>query len=52
MPRPMMNEQEQRIARTESLFRGVNGPRFSLVEKIKPVVRRTAEQLNPRAQEA
>ena len=112
----MLNEQEQRIARTESLFRGVNeriatsarrfggedasfvcecddpectervratlteyelvrrdgarflivpghedseveevrgvGPRFSLVEKVKPVVRQTAEELNPRAQEA
>ena len=112
----MTNEQEQRIARTESLFRGVNeriatsarhfgaqdatfvcecddpqctervratlaeyedvredgarflitpghangeveevrggGRRFSLVEKVRPLVRRTAQQLNPRAQEA
>jgi hypothetical protein len=112
----MLNEQEQRIARTESLFRGVNeriassarrfggddasfvcecddpkctervratlaeyehvrrdgarfliapghenseveevrggGPRFSLVEKVRPLVRQTAQQLNPRAQEA
>jgi hypothetical protein len=109
-------EQEQRIARTESLFRGVNeriasssrrfggddasfvcecddpectdrvratlaeyeavradgarflvasghenkaveevrggGAGFVLVEKIKPLVRRTAQQLNPRAQDA
>jgi hypothetical protein len=28
------------------------GTGFSLVEKVKPLVRRTAEQLNPRAQEA
>jgi hypothetical protein len=26
--------------------------RFSLVEKVKPLVRQTAEQLNPRAQQA
>jgi hypothetical protein len=26
-------------------------PRFSLVEKVKPLVRRTAERLNPRAAE-
>src|SRR3954447_12800893 len=28
------------------------GIRFSLVEKVKPLVRRTAQQLNPRAQQA
>ncbi|MFL6013168.1 MAG: hypothetical protein ACJ74P_02510, partial [Gaiellaceae bacterium] len=28
------------------------GTGFSLVEKVKPLVRQTAEQLNPRAQEA
>src|SRR3954462_1731778 len=27
------------------------GTRFSLVEKVKPLVRQTAEQLNPRAQQ-
>jgi hypothetical protein len=30
----------------------VVGPRFSLVEKVKPLVRQTAKQLNPRAQQA
>jgi hypothetical protein len=29
-----------------------HGTGFSLVEKVKPLVRRTAEQLNPRAQQA
>ena len=29
-----------------------DGPSFSLVEKVRPLVRRTAQQLNPRAQEA
>jgi len=29
-----------------------HGTGFSLVEKVKPLVRQTAEQLNPRAQEA
>ena len=28
------------------------GPRFSLVEKVKPLARRTAERLDPRTQEA
>ena len=118
MPREMTSsgENEERIARTESLFRGVNeriatsarrfggddasfvcecddpqctdrvrvtlaeyeevradgasflvapghenseveevrsgGPGFSPVEKVRPLVRRTAKQLNPRAQQA
>ena len=29
-----------------------HGTRFSLVEKVKPLARQTAEQLNPRSQEA